>query len=238
MLSLLTVQQSSDGKEITSAKTSYCFGCEKFLCGTCVNAHELFREAAFNGHKVTPVKQLEQEDYEAFLKRKVFCTEKYHEKEVTRFYCHVCHTCICQTCFSMEHRNHEIELLDKVADDERGKILKGVELMNQKQECCRERIRQCEETVANLEANNATAKHQVSQSAGQMIAVIHELERAAINTLENTRVTRIQKLHAMKTQLRHLEKTDQTSGTVCDRTGTEKLERRHNRKQKEFTGTI
>ena len=106
----------------------------------------------------------------------------------------------------MEHRNHEIELLEKVADDERGKILKGVELVNQKQECCRERIRQCEETVANLEANIATAKRQVSQSAEQMIAVIHELERAAINTLEKTRVTRVEKLDAMKTQLRQLEK--------------------------------
>ena len=213
LLSLLTVQQSSDGKEITcglckkkSAETSYCFDCEKFLCGTCVNAHELFRDAAFSGHKVTPVKQFQEEDYEAFLKRKVFCAEKYHEKEVTRFYCHVCHTCICQTCFSMDHRNHEIELLDKVADDERGKILKGVELMNQKQECCRELIRQCEETVANLETNIAIAKRLVSQSAEQMIAMIHELERAAIDTLEDTRVTRIQKLDAMKTQLQQLEK--------------------------------
>ena len=213
LLSLLTVQQSSDGKEITcrlckknSAETSYCFDCDKFLCSTCVNAHELFRESAFSGHKVTPLKQFQEEDYEAFLKRKVFCTEKYHKKEETKFYCRVCHTCICQTCYGMEHRNHEIELLEKVADDERGKILKGVELVNQKQECCRERIRQCEETFANLEANIATAKRQVSQSAEQMIAVIHELERAAINTLEKTRVTRVEKLNAMKTQLRQLEK--------------------------------
>ena len=213
LLSLLTVQQSSDGKEITcrlckknSAETSYCFDCDKFLCSTCVNAHELFRESTFSGHKVTPVKQFQEEDYEAFLKRKVFCAEKYHEKEETKFYCRVCHTCICQTCYSMEHRNHEIELLEKVADDERGKILKGVELVNQKQERCRERIRQCEETVANLEANIATAKRQVSQSAEQMIAVIHELERAAINTLEKTRVTRVEKLDAMKTQLGQLQK--------------------------------
>ena len=64
LLSLLTVQQSDDRGEIScglcnkkSAEASYCFDCEKFLCGTCVNAHELFRAAAFAGHKVTKVKQ-------------------------------------------------------------------------------------------------------------------------------------------------------------------------------------
>ena len=94
LLSLLTVQQSGDRGVIScelckkkSVETSYCFECEKFLCNHCVNAHELFRDTAFAGHKVTPVKQFQAEDYEALLKRKAFCTEKYHEKEVTRFYC-------------------------------------------------------------------------------------------------------------------------------------------------------
>ena len=98
LLSLLTVQQSGDRGEIScglckkkSVETSYCFECEKFLCCTCVNAHELFRDTAFAGHKVTPVKQFQAEDYEALLKRKAFCTEKYHEKEVTRFYLSLIH---------------------------------------------------------------------------------------------------------------------------------------------------
>ena len=185
--SLLTVQQSGDRGEIScglckkkSAETSYCFDCEKFLCSHSVNAHELFRDAAFAGHKVTPVKQFQAEDYEALLKRKAFCTEKYHEKEVTRFYCRVCHTCICQICFNMNHKTHEIELLETAADEERATILAGVKSMKQKHQTCREIIRQFEETAANLEANIATAKRQVSQSAEQMIAVIHERERKEI----------------------------------------------------------
>ena len=132
LLSLLTVQQSGDRGENScglckkkSAETSYCFDCEKFLCSHCVNAHELFRDAAFAGHKVTPVKQFQAEDYEALLKRKAFCTEKYHEKEVTRFYCRVCHTCICQICFNMNHKTHEIELLETAADEERTKNFGG-----------------------------------------------------------------------------------------------------------------
>ena len=213
LLSLLTVQQSGDRGEIScglckekSAEASYCFECEKFLCSHCVNAHELFRDAAFAGHKVTLVKQFQAGDYEALLKRKAFCTEKYHEKEVTRFYCRVCHTCICQICFNMNHKTHEIELLETAADEERAKILAGVESMTQKHQTCRDIIRQFEETAANLEANIAIAKRQVSQSAEQMIASIHEREREAITTLENTYLSRMQKLDAVKKQVQQLER--------------------------------
>ena len=213
LLSLLTVQQSDDRGEIScglckkkSVETSYCFECEKFLYSHCVNAHELFRDTAFAGHKVTPVKQFQAEDYEALLKRQAFCTEKYHEKEVTRFYCRVCHTCICQICINMNHKTHEIELLETAADQERTKILAGVESMRQKHQTCRGIIRQFEDTAANLEANIATAKRQVSQSTEQMIAVIHEREREAITTLENTRVSRMQKVDAVKKQVQQLEK--------------------------------
>ena len=44
----------------------------------------------------------------------------------------------------MNHKTHEIELLETAADEERAKILAGVEFMNHKQECCRELILQCE----------------------------------------------------------------------------------------------
>ena len=213
LLSLLAVQQSGDGSEVTCGfckkkkdEASYCFECEKMLCCDCLNAHEVFRDAAFAGHKVTKVKQFQAEDYEALLKRKAFCTEKYHEKEVTRFYCRVCQTCICQICFVMNHKTHEIELLETAADKERANILAGVESMKQKHQTFRDIIRQFEETVANLEANIATAKRRVSQSAEQMIAVIHEREREAVTTLENTLVSRMQKLDAVKKQVQQLEK--------------------------------
>ena len=205
LLSLLAFQQSGDGSQISckvctkkSAELSYCFDCEMLLCQGCLQAHEMFQTTAFSGHKVTSVKQFQVEDYEALLKRKAFCAEKYHEKEVTRFYCRVCQTCICQICLSMEHKTHEIELLDKAADEERAKMLAGVESIKQKHQICSDIIRQLEETAANLEANIATAKRQVSQSAEEMIAVIREREREAITTLENTRVSRIQKLDAVK----------------------------------------
>ena len=106
----------------------------------------------------------------------------------------------------MNHKTHEIELLETAADGERANILARVESMKQKHQTCRDIMRQFEETAANLEANIATAKRQVSQSAEQMIAVVYERERESITMLENTRVSRMQKLNAVKKQVQRLEK--------------------------------
>ena len=106
----------------------------------------------------------------------------------------------------MNHKTHEIELLETAADEEIAKILAEVESMKQKNQTCRDIIRQFEETAANLKANIASAKRQVSQSAEQMIAVIRERELEAITTLQNTRVSRMQKLDAVKKQVQQLEK--------------------------------
>ena len=168
LLSLLTVQKSSDGGEVSCGickkesaeglKVSYCFECEKLLCSDCTNAHELFQTAAFQGHKVTPVKQFQVDDYEALLKRNAFCTERYHEREVTRFYCRPCEVCICQICINTDHRNHQVEPLEKAADVEKAKILAEAKSMGQKSQVCRDVIRQLEDTAVNLQTNIAAAK--------------------------------------------------------------------------------
>ena len=213
LLGLLAVQQSGDGSEITcgvckkkSVEISYCFDCEKLLCCDCINAHEVFRNAAFEGHKVTPVKQFTAEDYEALLKRKAFCSQKYHERKVTEFYCRVCEACVCQVCLVTDHKNHDIEPLEKAADSARAKILSGAEQMKGKNMDCIDVIRGIEETAADLETNFATAKRQVSAVAEQMIATIHECEHQTISTLEKTRVSRMEKLETAKNQAQLLAK--------------------------------
>ena len=213
LLNLLAVQQNGGGNEIScglckkqSAEISYCFDCDKLMCSACLNAHELFKAVAFKGHKVTPVKQFQAEDYEALLKRKSFCAQKDHEKEVIRFYCRDCEACVCQICINTDHKNHEIESLEKAADEERAKILAGMEVMKKKNEVCSDAVCQFEEKAANLESDITTAKRQVSQAAEQMIAAVREREREAIAVLENTRASRKGKLETAKKQVERIAK--------------------------------
>ena len=171
-----------------------------------VNAHELFRETAFEGHKVTAVKQFQPADYEALLKRQSFCSQQYHEREVTRFFCLECQIYVCQICINTDHKNHNVDPLEKAADGEKANIMAGAELMKGKRKVCNYVIREYEEAARKLDSNITAAKREVSQTAEQMIAKIREREREAITTLENTRASRIEKLNSVTKQVQSLTK--------------------------------
>ena len=172
LLGLFAVLQSGDGSEINcgscrkkSAETSFCFECGKFMCPDCLNAHELLRNVAFKGHKVRPIKHFQAEDYEALLKRQSFCSQKYHEQEVTRFFCIDCQTCVCHICVVTDHENHSVDALDKAADGEQAKVMAAAELIKEKSQLFSDVIREFEQTVVDLETNCAAAKRKVSQTA-------------------------------------------------------------------------
>ena len=213
LLSLLAVRRSGEGSEIScstcqkkSAEINYCFDCEKFMCPDCVKAHEVFRDTIFQGHKVTPVRQFQAADYEALLKRQSFCSEKYHEKEVTKFFCVGCQSCVCQVCINTDHKSHDVVPLEKAADDEKANITARAELVKQKKEVCRDVIRKFEKTEHELETNISTAKRRVSQATEEMMGKLRQLEREAITTLEKSRVSRIAKLHSVKASVVSFEK--------------------------------
>ncbi|XP_078346271.1 E3 ubiquitin-protein ligase TRIM45-like [Oculina patagonica] len=213
LLSLIAVRETGGEKsnitcancQKTSSQIHYCFDCGRFLCSNCLNAHELLR-VTFEGHKVTSVKDFRPEDYEALLKRQPFCSQQFHEKEVTRFFCLPCQSCVCHVCIVTDHRNHEVVLLDKAAHDEKDNIMAGVDMIKRKASELSEVIRQFENTICNLEINIATAKCDVTQAAEEMIAKIRERERGAVQSLEVTRVTRLEKINCAKEEVNSLIK--------------------------------
>ena len=212
LLSLLAVRQSGDGNEIScgickkkSAEISYCFECAKFMCSDCVNAHQLFSHFT-EGHKVTPVKQFQPQDYEALMRRQSFCSQQYHEREVTRFFCLKCQICVCQICIATDHKAHDVEPLEKAADGEKANILTRTEVLKTKTKVFGDTIREYEQRVLELETNLTNAKREVSKAAEQMMAKIREDERRIITALENTRASRADKLNSAKAQVQSLLK--------------------------------
>ena len=213
LLSLLAVRPNDDGINITcsqcrktNSQMCYCFDCGRFMCPDCYNAHEMLK-ASFEGHKVTPVKEFKAEDYEALLKRQPFCSQQFHEKEITRFFCFSCQACVCQMCiFTPDHRNHEIDLLDKAAHDEKPNIMSGAEMIKEKISEFSEVIQQFKETISELERNVEIAKRGVSQAAEQMITEIRKREREATVSLETTRVTRLEKMNSAMQEAQSLVK--------------------------------
>ena len=212
LLSVLAIRQSGKGNDIScgvckkkSAEISYCFECAKFMCSDCVNAHQLFSHFT-EGHKVTPVKQFQPQDYEALMRRQSFCSQQYHEREVTRFFCLKCQICVCQICIATDHKVHDVEPLEKAADGEKANILTRTEVLKTKTKVFGDTIREYEQTVLELETNLTNAKREVSKAAEQMIAKIREDERRIITALENIRASRADKLDSAKAQVQSLLK--------------------------------
>ena len=212
LLSVLAIRQSGKGNDIIcgvckkkSAEISYCFECAKFMCSDCVNAHQLFSHFT-EGHKVTPVKQFQPQDYEALMRRQSFCSQQYHEREVTRFFCLKCQICVCQICIATDHKAHDVEPLEKAADGEKANILTRTEVLKTKTKVFGDTIREYEQRVLELETNLTNAKREVSKAAEQMMAKIREDERRIITALENTRASRADKLNSAKAQVQSLLK--------------------------------
>ena len=222
LLSLLSIRQSGDASSITCSqcrKTNpqmyYCFDCGRFMCLDCFNAHQLL-SATFEGHKVTPVKDFKVEDYEAVLKRQPFCSQEFHEREVTRFFCLECQVCICQICRVTDHQNHEVVLLERAALKEKDKIMCGAKLIRNKVSELYEVIKQFEETISKLESNVATAKREVSRVAEEVIAEIREREREAIDSLEATRVSILERINSPKQEVESLVKQMNQAATYAE----------------------
>lgn len=70
LLSLLAVRESGTSitcgncKKTSQSNVHYCFDCIRFMCLDCLNAHEVM-STDFGGHKVMPVKDFQDQDYEA-----------------------------------------------------------------------------------------------------------------------------------------------------------------------------
>ena len=212
LLSLLAVRQSGEASSITCYQCSatnpqmyYCFDCGRFMCPDCFNAHEVLKKS-FQGHKVTPVQDFKAEDYEALLRRQPFCSQEFHEREITRLFCLQCKVCICPICIVTDHQNHKVVLLDKAAHEEKDNIMSGAKLIKKMESELQEVIKQFEETISKLESNMATAKRGVKQTAEQMIANIREREREALESLEATRVSRLHKINLAKQEVESLVK--------------------------------
>ena len=175
------------------------------MCLDCFNAHQLL-SATFEGHKVTPVKDFRVEDYEAVLKRQPFCSQEFHEREVTRFFCLECQVCICQICIVTDHQNHKVVLLEKAALEEKDNIISGAKLIRKKESELCEVIKQFKETISKLESNVVTAKREVSRVAEEVMAEIGEREREAIDSLEATRVSILERINSAKQEVESLVK--------------------------------
>ena len=76
-----------------NAQTLYCFECYSFWCEECILAHNIIR--INKEHRTLALKDFQDQDIEAVLKRQPFCQKKRHENKELELFCKDCKVAIC-----------------------------------------------------------------------------------------------------------------------------------------------
>ena len=189
LLDVLTIKECSTANvkcgncDKRSAQTLYCFQCCSFWCEECILAHNIIRTN--KEHKTLALKDFQEQDFEAVLKRPAFCQKKHHEKEELKFFCKSCKVAICNTCAVTLHEGHGKMPLQEATDARKIHINSMITSLKDKMEEKRRAIEQFNQKSMEVQAKVADVKSQVQTNVDQMIAIIEARKQDVFDALDD-----------------------------------------------------
>ena len=183
-----------------SAQTLYCFQCCSFWCEECILAHNVIRTN--KEHKTLALKDFQDQDIEAVLKRPAFCQKELHDKEELKFFCKDCKVAICNTCVVTLHEGHGKMILKEAANARKTQInymtksLKDKALEKQKQ------LEKFNQKSMEVLAHVADVKSQVQMDVDQIISIIEKGKRLFLMRSMNKRKNHLKHSHRKKAKLK------------------------------------
>ena len=166
-----------------SAQTLYCFQCCSFWCEECILGHNIIRTN--KEHKTLALKDFQEQDFAAVLKRPAFCQKKHHEKEELKFFCKSCKVAICNTCAVTLHEGHGKMPLQEATDSRKIHINSMITSLKDKMEEKRRAIEQFTQKSMEVQAKVADVKSQVQTNVDQMIAIIEARKQDVFDAVDD-----------------------------------------------------
>ena len=166
-----------------SSETSYCFQCCIFYCQVCATAHNIMRSN--KDHRVLALKDFQDKDYEHVLKRPVFCPKQGHTEEELKFFCKDCETAVCQTCVTLGHKSHTMNLIQEEAETQKIQIKSMVETHRNNLKTKKNIIRHLDEDYAKLIQQGEDVKRDVQKIVDNLIAVIEAKKQNIFSAVES-----------------------------------------------------
>ncbi|XP_073240242.1 E3 ubiquitin-protein ligase TRIM71-like [Porites lutea] len=182
--------------EKRSAQTLYCFQCCSFWCEECILAHNVIRTN--REHKTLALKDFQDQDIEAVLRRPVFCQKELHEKEELKFFCKNCEVAICSTCAMTLHEGHGKMLLQEATNARKTKINSMIKSLKDKVLEKRKEVEQFNQKSMEVQAKVADVKRQVQTNVDQMTAIIEARKQHVFDAVDNQAKKSIETLSQKK----------------------------------------
>ena len=166
-----------------SAQTLYCFQCCSFWCEECILAHNIIRTN--KEHRTLALKDFQDQDIEAVLKRPAFCQKKRHEKEELKFFCKDCKVAICNICFVTLHEGHGKMLLEEATDARKTQINSMTQSLVEKAQEKRKELEQFNQKSTDIRLQVADVKSQVQTNVDQVIAIAEARKQDVFDAVNN-----------------------------------------------------
>ena len=189
LLDVLAIKECSTANvkcgncEKRRAQTLYCFQCCSFWCEECMLAHNIIRTN--KEHKTLALKDFQDQDIEAVLRRPAFCQKELHEKEELKFFCKNCEVAICNTCAMTLHEGHGKMLLQEATNARKTKINSMIKSLKDKLLEKRKEVEQFNQKSMEVQAKVADVKSQVQTNVDQMIAIIEARKQDVFDAVDN-----------------------------------------------------
>ena len=149
-----------------SAQTLYCFQCCSFWCEECILGHNIIRTN--KEHRTLALKDFQDQDIEAVLKRPAFCQKKRHENKELEFFCKDCKVAICNTCVVTLHEGHGKMLLEEATDARKTQINSMTQSLIEKAQEKRKKLEQLNQKSTDIKLQVADFKSQVQTNMDQV----------------------------------------------------------------------
>ena len=205
LLDVLTIKECSTANvkcgncDKRSAQTLYCFQCCSFWCKQCILGHNIIRTN--KEHKTLLLKDFQDQDFEAVLKRPAICQKKHHEREELKFFCRGCKVAICNTCAVTLHEGHGKMHLQEAADARKIQINSVITSLKDKMVEKRKEVEQFNQKSLEVQAQVADVKSQVQTNVDQMIAIIEARKQNVFDVVDYEAKISLQSLSQKKDEV-------------------------------------
>ena len=152
-------------------------------------------------HRVLAVKEFQDRDYQDVLKRPVFCSRQGHQKEELKLFCKECETAVCQTCVLLDHKVHNLTLIEEEATNQRLEIKTAIETQRHNLHEKMNVIAKLDEDYAKVIQQNKNLKGDVQRFADGLIKTIKAKMQNVIDAMENQTKKSLERLTAKRGEI-------------------------------------
>ena len=149
-------------------------------------------------HRVLALKEFKERDYEDVLKRPVFCSRQGHQKEELKLFCKDCETAVCQTCVLLDHKVHNLTLIEEEATNQRLEIKTVIETQRHNLDEKMNVVAKLDEDYAKVIQQNENLKGDVQRFADGLIKTIKAKMQNVIDAMENQTKKSLERLTAKR----------------------------------------